>query len=321
MSRVKLEHYVPQSYLRNFSNKKDQVFVYDKGLKKHFISNTRNVAAESKYFHLDKNGEDDAIINLMNEDQVIEKFFSTEIEGKFKSLLNNIVTRAKMTYEPSLKLAITKEEKVDLSYYLAIQMLRTKDFRQTISDTSEKLLRAMYDHKNNLSSKMNSFLNDIKNTDLKSIQAGMLFDSQVTNNISDAILKHIWVIYINKTDDKFITSDNPIVRNGNVPNPILSNTGLSSLGVEIAFPISADLLLVMYERKFHTEFEICDERFIVLNEKDVVMHYNTLQIYHCHNQVYSLSDLKFFIKTIAFKDFFIIKQRSKVDLHYKGKKY
>lgn len=321
MSRVKLEHYVPQSYLRNFSNKKEQVYVYDKGQKKHFTSNIKHVAAEGKYFHFDKFGEDNPIASFMNEKQVIEKFFSKEIEGKFKNLLNQIKTRAKMTYEPSFKLAITKDEKADLSFFLAIQMLRTKDVRQTISDASDKLLNAMYDKGEVLTNKMTSFLDEIRNTDEKTVQAGMLFDSELTESISTTISKHIWVFYINTTKDKFITSDNPIVRNGNVADPYISNTGLSSKGVEIAFPISSDLLLVMYEREYHSELDPCDEMFIILNDEGLVIRYNLLQILHCHKQVYSLSDLKPFIRNVGVEFPRFLEERSKVDLFYNGKKY
>ncbi|MBU0941643.1 MAG: DUF4238 domain-containing protein [Bacteroidetes bacterium] len=322
MSRVKLEHYVPQSYLKNFSNKKEQVYVYDKGQKKHFSSNIKQIAAEGKYFHFDKHGEDNPIVNFMNEEQIIEKFFSKEIEGKYKNLLTQIKTRATMTYEPTFKLAITKDEKADLSFFLAIQMLRTKDVRQTITDATVKFLSAMYDKGDMLTRKMTSFLDDIKNTDEKTVQAGMLFDSELTESISKAISKHIWVFYINTTEDKFITSDNPIVRNGNIDDQYKSNTGLSSRGVEIAFPISSDLLLVMYEREYHAELDPCDEKFIILNDENLVLRYNLLQIHHCHKQIFGLNDLKPFICKIEveFPRLFL-GVRSKVDLFYNGKKY
>ncbi len=52
MSKVKRQHYVPQLYLKQWHNDKsdEQIYVYDKTLKKSFSSNIKNIAS-SNYFY------------------------------------------------------------------------------------------------------------------------------------------------------------------------------------------------------------------------------------------------------------------------------
>ena len=50
MNKVKNQHYVPQFYLKQWANNKEQLFVYDKKQKKSFTSNVKNVVS-SKFFY------------------------------------------------------------------------------------------------------------------------------------------------------------------------------------------------------------------------------------------------------------------------------
>ncbi|PEJ11504.1 hypothetical protein CN684_00635 [Bacillus wiedmannii] len=107
MGRVKNEHYVPQSYLRAFANKKEQLFVYDKVKKTYYISKVDKVAAEGKYFDLPlPEGVSIPEVEKMNEEQLIEKHFAEKIEGPYKRYLNQIRTRYVMTVKPEGKTAI-----------------------------------------------------------------------------------------------------------------------------------------------------------------------------------------------------------------------
>ncbi|MDB5789306.1 DUF4238 domain-containing protein [Caballeronia mineralivorans] len=48
---AKVQHYVPQFLLRNFgTGKKDQLHVFNKATDKTFLTNARNVAAESRFY-------------------------------------------------------------------------------------------------------------------------------------------------------------------------------------------------------------------------------------------------------------------------------
>ena len=50
MNQVINQHYVPQSYLKNFSFNRSQIFVFDKLRQHSFTSNVRNVASERAFY-------------------------------------------------------------------------------------------------------------------------------------------------------------------------------------------------------------------------------------------------------------------------------
>jgi len=53
----KLQHYVPQFILRNFTTGKgNQIFVFDKQEEVAFKTNIRNIASESGFYNFDING-------------------------------------------------------------------------------------------------------------------------------------------------------------------------------------------------------------------------------------------------------------------------
>ena len=51
MSKVKRQHYVPQFYLKQWHNEKseEQIYVYNKELRKSFSSNIKGVASSNYY--------------------------------------------------------------------------------------------------------------------------------------------------------------------------------------------------------------------------------------------------------------------------------
>lgn len=212
MGKVKNQHYVPQSYLKYFTNDKDQVFVYDKDTDKEYIQNMRNIASE-RYFYdfslddlpleakkeieenmMDIIGEQDGIsiediYELLN-NQPIEKFFSNFIENHFKKLLDKIRTRFVMSKDLTNAIAITKEEILDLSYLLSLQIARTKEFRESYFEGEQKIMQAMVD----------------------TLAMG------------------------------FEENDNPIVKRGHKIHPIMSMEGWGSEGIEICMPINISFI-------------------------------------------------------------------------------
>jgi hypothetical protein len=107
MNKVKNQHYVSQFYLKQWTNNKKQLFVYDKKQKKSFTSNV-NVVASSRFFYdlpeiddnkkveiiekLKKDGFEDAYINDLFQEQVLENSFS-QLEAIVAPLLNQIIKK------------------------------------------------------------------------------------------------------------------------------------------------------------------------------------------------------------------------------------
>jgi hypothetical protein len=113
MTIAKIQHYVPQFLLRNFGNgKKDQVWVYDKSSTRSFPSNTKNVASESRFYDFEYKGQPLSI----------EPWLS-ELEGHAKSVISTILEADSLS-------SLAGEQKHVLASFLAVQLTRTKTFRE-----------------------------------------------------------------------------------------------------------------------------------------------------------------------------------------------
>lgn len=100
--------------------------------------------------------------------------------------------------------------------------------------------------------------------------------------ITKALAEHTWIIGVNPTTLPLCTSDNPVVIN-KYQN---FGSGLTSIGVQIAYPISPQLILILFESSFWKDLKSHDRECLNLSEK-LVNIYNKLQLTQCTRQVYS----------------------------------
>lgn len=90
----------------------------------------------------------------------------------------------------------------------------------------------------------------------------------------------IWMIGCNQTDISFFASDNPIVKFGHQ-----GKQGFNSKGIEILFPLSTKIILILkdpetfwYENEFHNHF--------VKVTPDEVEFYNSLQVQQSYRYIF-----------------------------------
>lgn len=171
MSRVKRQHYVPQFYLKQWHNDKsdEQIYVYDKERKKSFGSNIKGIAS-SNYFYdypelteqqqkefIEKVNneqslstvEKEKIIENINE-QVIEKGLS-EIESINNGIISSIISRLENIKALPIKYffnhSFLKDEDIlELSYFIALQFLRTEEMRIAQNDMTKWLAKITADN-------------------------------------------------------------------------------------------------------------------------------------------------------------------------------
>lgn len=77
----------------------------------------------------------------------------------------------------------------------------------------------------------------------------MILNDDATMRFAETLYNHLWVIYVNKTETSFYTSDNPVATIPHKFHKYMSYSGFNSDGIEIVFPISPTLLLGMYDKK------------------------------------------------------------------------
>lgn len=286
MQKTKKQHYVPRCYLKMWSTSDNQqVYVYDKVKDEIRKNSIRDVAAEG-YFYDIKPTEfftDDYLkvlrengINICEDStQLIEHALAEEFENPFSQLLNKIIDRTKNLTIWHIKncFSILEEEKTELAAYLAIQFIRTKRIRTGIQDSADCLTQILADMgvPNSTIEKYSMTKEQAKNAHLS-----MLLDVENLDEITTCFLNLKWFVGINRTDKKFYTTDNAIGTQGHIKDPIRSMNGIASRGVEVFYPLSPDVILIMVDGGYHTTWQPFERRYIEITEAENIDYYNSI---------------------------------------------
>jgi hypothetical protein len=308
MSNVKNQHYVPQSYLKSFTDSQEKIYVFDKFEQKCFSSNVKNVASE-RYFYDFPQSE-----NIQSREQTMEKLFS-QLEAKASQMMSHLYKKIQGIL--SLKnqgkaysvQAITQSQKVDLSLLIAIQAFRTKEFRLLSTELLQKMQPSiinMLDYElsqhinrfesENFISLDESFISEIKGTKINECLAMLSSLQQDASSVlqakfilkyyaelSKALLNHIWLIGINDTEELLLTSDHPVVKH-QLESQNLS--GYSSEGIEVVFPLNSKLVLILFEKDYFKQYCHLDGKLFPLTRENII-HYNSLQVFYSYRFVFS----------------------------------
>lgn len=256
--KVKNQHYVPQRYLRAFANKNNNFYkfnVFDKEKEQRRPGNVEQYASERYFYDVDfealrndvesKNPDfafDPEMDKLMKEidPQHLEHFFAQNVETYLFDPIPQVITSYVM-FNPDkrLQIEILNDDQMNkISMYLAIQQVRSKEFRQTIVETYEKLPLLMM-KKMAKSKEERDLLKNIKiewtnDNQKKLLHAQMILDQENVTKLALIFREKYWFVLINETDIPFYTSDNPLVRYGHC-----NEMGYANKGIEIAFPINS----------------------------------------------------------------------------------
>lgn len=293
----KNQHYVPEFYLKNWTIEgKNQIYVYDKKTKKSFLTNVNNVASERYFYDIDWLGiltdEDLKTCGIHKEDvenlakeQFLENFFANDIEGDFKNRITSIIDRvSKMNrWEIRNCFFLNIPDKVYLSYHLSLQLLRVKAMRSRMEEESDCIEQILRDigASNQVVEKYT-----IRNNQISYLQSKMIADKNVIKDFILSFCDLTWVLLVNRTNLPFFTSDNPIGTQAHIQHPFLSMRGLKSPGVEVFFPLSPQILLLMLDGKYHKLLNY--ERTIrEIDLVDVIEYYNSLQFYESERYFFS----------------------------------
>lgn len=274
--KTKVEHYVPQCYLRKFTQDGRRLFVFDKVTKRSFPSNIRNVAAESDFYDIP---QDDAPTGM--DPQIVEKALQDIEDGYVRAvtrLLRNVHERRMMD----------EDDKARFAYFIMIQFLRTREFRNFYREAMEKPSKAYLD-KALQTEKMNfapdSYQVHVTEKTVWLAQVRFLFESKRLARFVHILTNHLWLIGINQTEHPLYTSDSPVVTRAHKTGPGPPHTGLRSEGIEIAFPLTSNHILILCERTFFAQYQELDCKAMPL-KPDEVRYYNHLQVLRSYRHVY-----------------------------------
>ena len=133
MAKYRRQHYVPQSYLRRFSEDGSRVNVYDKVVRKSFVSNTRDVA-QAPFFNDSFLRDDDQRMPDGVADDLIEREL-----GRWEERLTEMTEVARSVAEGG---GADLDERVSMSICAAIQMVRIPEWRKHLVQLSTEHLEA-----------------------------------------------------------------------------------------------------------------------------------------------------------------------------------
>jgi uncharacterized protein DUF4238 len=181
---------------------------------------------------------------------------------------------------------ISADLTIEYAPFLVMQWMRTKTFRDTMHELTQKSIQSMADDlaAENFpgASKPRVVLGD---NAMAAMHSQKLFDQEAVERMADNLERHYWVVGINDTEHPLYTSDHPVVRRGNQTRDGRRLVGVRDPGVEFAFPLDSRHILLILECTHFAEWRKPDNRAVPFTA-DQVRDYNGLQVMRSSQRVF-----------------------------------
>ncbi len=276
-NKVKLQHYVPKVYLKNFSIENKGKFYlkcFDKQTEEVFPVNIEKIAYDKEFY------------DSLDENQITEKFLK-DIETEFGKAISDLIVKKNLDN-------LDRDKLESIAKFVSIQMLRTKETRLIFKQASEQFLEKF---KEKLSNKLRKEVEDsMKKENLRKTHRKLILEDYET--FEDIIKKMKWILIENKSKFPFWTSDNPVVKYNSFNHFPYGNLGLTKLGIEIHFPLNPKLCLIICDP---VSFSLEPNRKITNDYRHVIRE-RDLQVRDSTRFVFSRDENFNFAKTMLKKN-------------------
>ena len=212
MSQV--QHYVPQFLLRRFAPQ-EKIHVFDKLQNREFVSNVRNLAAESGFYDLRHSGKELSLEPALQ-----------SVEETTAPIIREICQRGEIGF-------LTEHQRGALAFFAAIQLLRVRGVR----DAMDAVTRQLREHLRALGTDPDSIpqLQDPDGSGTKLASIAALLDAKEL--VPHFLNKH-WILFEAVRDGHFYIGDSPIARQNELNTDSLRGTlGVAVPGIEVYLPI------------------------------------------------------------------------------------
>lgn len=261
-NHTKNQHYVPQFLLKNFSSKGGKfIWAFDRK-EKYNIQNQikeraiKRVASEEYFYDQSKNSE------IGSYEYTLQK-----AEGISAPIIEKIIKTKKIEN-------LTQEERMNLSFFIALQKLRTKGQLLQTESFMNNFSKQMRDKANINSPKIEH----------KRIWFSMLEQS---TKFYEVLFNKVWML--SESNNEFLISDNPVtLQNTTDRSEIRGTLGLDSYGIEIYLPISPSLTLCLFCEKMFSKSGY-DKKYIpnLQCEPENIENLNSLQTAYSERFIFS----------------------------------
>lgn len=216
------QHFVPQFYLRNFTNAENELHIYDAKNRRVMRNKGPGGVCHDKFFYAIETGTPDEL------SQEIEDFFAANIEDPLSKEIPHIITKIEAGAQ------ITEEDKYILATFANHLWLRSPTMRRQINRMEEQVIKLVNKHEYadpDINSKLRETaakegmeLTDEELEEIKTMITEEEYDVQFSNHahlrfmldaenmqgFTNLFNGQFWTIHISKCDRQFVTSDNPI---------------------------------------------------------------------------------------------------------------
>lgn len=279
-TRPKRQHYVPRFYLGRFAED-GQISVLDKKTGRTFATNILNVGCESYFYDVRPE-----LLHNPADAQLVERQLAL-LDEHAAAMIAQVVDRAGRSSNRKIRARtriLDDELRGRLAEVTAVQLMRTREFRELILQGVQLWGAAASEDLTASGELDRPFRLNVSPDDAGLIHAQVAFgnDSDRVFRIAEILYNHIWVVgFAGRAQVSLLTSDNPVVR----WNRLNGSSGLSVWGVEIAFPLSPTVVLLIAERRAYEAYSTRDGCLVALSNREVRF-YNSLQIACSTAQIY-----------------------------------
>ncbi len=268
MSKVKKQHFVPRFYLKNFVNQNGKIFAFDITKGNSFGTSIENIAHRKFFYDFDSTKD-------FGGDQIIEKALA-KFEGQSAQIFRKLIGYL----EKGDLSEFTTKDRLTLAEYIIIQQARTLESRVTGQHFAQELERQLISKGGTKEFILASGLEASK-FDAKAQQLFGLMTPPLMRDVED-LSNRIWVFWDNKTKNKFLSSDHPVVG--------YNHEDRSYSAYELYFPLSPRFgLSILIEDEFKDWIEK-DNTIVIIDDPEFIKFYNSLILVSCNRQIYNQED-------------------------------
>jgi len=279
MAERKRQHYVPQFYLRNFSESGQSIGMFRFNNQK-FIENASIKEVAYRDYLYGKDGEAEKLLSQM------EALWSQAIRALFSdNLLDNDIAEL---YYRSLEL------------FIMVSITRTAKYADE-SLTFLNYFKDMFDE-----IKKNGHKLAIDEADVhRSIEAPNIAAIKMSLELSKYLYNLTPALLVNISNRGFFTSDNPVVEYNQfyAYRKYDRNYGISAAGLQIFLPITSDIVFCLYDNEVYDFIE--KDNIVVIKSGSVINEINKLIIENSYEQIFFFnSEKESYVKSMSkYKDY------------------
>jgi hypothetical protein len=225
MSHPIVQHYVPRMLLNGFVRQDHRrLHVFDKHEGRTFSAATQRLAAQTRFYDLETA---EGIISLEPS--------LANLENRTAGIIRTLRSQRRLT-------GLSAEDRHVLAVFMAVQYLRTEQFRRTVADMDRQFAALLRDRGID-PEKVENYRPFRGDEEVKAFSIHMLVHSCL--EIAMPLVAKDWLILVTTSERPFQIGDHPVTMHNDRDLGPYGNVGFGVPGIEIYMPISDEVALYL----------------------------------------------------------------------------